>query len=281
MRSGEAFFAAYDAVLAQWPVAVDAVDVSSVYGVTRVHIAGRTDAPPLVVLHGGGATSTVWYANAADLTGTHRIYAPDIICDVGRSVPSDRPVRTRDDLMAWLDAVLQGLSLDSADLCGHSYGGWIALSYALHAPTRVTKLALLDPTECFAGFRPTYLLHALPLLVRPSAQRQRRLLSWETGGRSINTAWLDLIALGAELPRPKIVRARRPASAQLQTLQTPTLVLLGETSKAHDVDKVAAHGRRLLPNAVLEVLPGASHHSIPTYDPAELSRRLSTFLTHR
>jgi hypothetical protein len=100
----------------------------------------------------------------------------------------------------------------------------------------------------------------LPLLARPSAERQRRFLSRETGGRRLNQAWLDLVALGAELPRPKLVRARRPAKARLQAVQTPTLVLLGERSRAHDIDK-------------------ASHHSIPTDNADELNRRVSAFLT--
>jgi pimeloyl-ACP methyl ester carboxylesterase len=56
--------------------------------------------------------------------------------------------------MLWLDAVLDRLGIETTDVCGHSYGGWIGLGYALHAPARVNRLVLLDPTQCFAGFRP-------------------------------------------------------------------------------------------------------------------------------
>jgi pimeloyl-ACP methyl ester carboxylesterase len=278
VRSKEVFSAAYDAVLAQWPVPVEPVDVPSAHGTTRVHVAGPTNAQPLLLIHGGGATSTVWFANVAELTRSRRVYAPDVICDVGRSVPSDRPVRSPDDLMAWLDVVLDDLGVETTDVCGHSYGGWMALAYAMHAPPRVGKLVLLDPTECFAGFRPGYLMHALPVLLRPSAKRQRRFLSWETGERELNKPWLDLVALGAELPRPKIVRPRRPTAAQLEAIQTPTLVLLGEKSKAHRIEKVAARARQRLPNAVTDVLPGASHHSIPTDEADNLNHRVSAFL---
>jgi pimeloyl-ACP methyl ester carboxylesterase len=50
----------------------------------------------------------------------------------------------------------------SADLCGHSYGGWLALRYALHSPQRARRLALLDPAMCFTGTRLSYRLHAVP-----------------------------------------------------------------------------------------------------------------------
>src|SRR5207247_3743127 len=132
------------------------------------------------------------------------------INDVGRSVPDGRPVRSRDDLMAWLDAVRSELGLETAALCGHSYGGWLALSYALHAPERVSHLALLDPTLCFAGMALTYRLHAVPLFARPSAGRLRAFLRWETGGVPLDPTWLELAGLAAEVPRQKTVIPKTP-----------------------------------------------------------------------
>jgi pimeloyl-ACP methyl ester carboxylesterase len=46
--------------------------------------------------------------------------------------------------------VLDGLGVELPELVGHSYGAWIALTYALQRPARVGKLTLLDPTMCFA-----------------------------------------------------------------------------------------------------------------------------------
>ena len=69
------------------------------------------------------------------------------------------PITGRADLMAWLDSCLDGLGVPRADICAHSYGGWIALRYALHAPQRVARLVLLDPTQCLSGQRLTYRLH--------------------------------------------------------------------------------------------------------------------------
>lgn len=159
------------------------------YGTTHVNSCGPAAGPPLVLLAGGRATSVSWYANAAELSRSHRVHAVDLLGDPGRSVPDPRrPLRTVTDLMAWLDAVLDGLGIDRTDLAGHSYGGWIALTYALHAPGRISRLALLDPTRCFAGYRVPYLLHALPMLLRPSARRIRAFLEWETGGLPLDPA---------------------------------------------------------------------------------------------
>jgi pimeloyl-ACP methyl ester carboxylesterase len=278
-EGGEAgYFAAYDAVLAQWPVAVESVGVRSPYGMTHVNVCGPRDGEPLILLHGGGATSTVWFANVERLSLTHRVYAVDTIGDAGRSVAGGRPVKTPADLMDWLDGLFSGLGLDAADLCGHSYGGWLAISYALHAPHRVRRLALLDPTDCFTGLRLSYRLHAVPVFARPGAERMRAFIRWETGGMAVDPAWLELMCLSMEFPSSKIVLPRRPAPDRLRTSAVPTLLLLSERSKAHDIRKVAAAARRLMPHVVTAVLSGASHHSVPSEDAGQLSRSLEEFL---
>jgi pimeloyl-ACP methyl ester carboxylesterase len=270
-----AFLAAYDAVLAQWPVPVRAVDVASAYGTTRVNVCGPEDGHPLVLLHADGATSTVWFANVADLARRHRVFAID---SAGRSRHDGAPFRRLDDLMAWLDAMFVGLDLGRAALVGHSYGGWTALNYALRAPERVRKLALLDPTECFAGLRLTYRLRAVPLFVRPSARRMREFISWETGGIPIDPAWLRVTALEAERPRSRIVMPRRPPAERLAGFAVPTLVVLAENSRSHDIHQVQANARRLLPDVVTTTLAGQTHHTIPTHNAEALNRVLLEFL---
>jgi pimeloyl-ACP methyl ester carboxylesterase len=88
------FFAAYDAMLREWPAGVGAVDIPTPNGLTRVQTLGKDSAPPLLLLHGGGATSTVWHSVAGSLARTRRVYAVDQIGDAGRSVvqraPGDR-----------------------------------------------------------------------------------------------------------------------------------------------------------------------------------------------
>jgi pimeloyl-ACP methyl ester carboxylesterase len=272
------FSAAYDAVLRRWPVPVRSVDVPSPYGSTRVQVCGPEDGVPLVLLPGGGATSVVWFGSVAELARGHRVHAVDLIGDVGRSVHDGLPLRGAGDMAAWLDAVLDGLGLDSAHVCGHSYGAWIALVHALHAPHRVGRLALLEPVGCFAGMSPRYFAHALPMLLKPSAGRVLAFHRWETGGAPEDPVWQEFLAATATARRSKVVAMRRPRTEDLRACTVPSLVLLAERSRAHDVRRVAAAARRLLPEARVAVVPGASHHSMPTERPAELNRLLTGFL---
>jgi pimeloyl-ACP methyl ester carboxylesterase len=269
------FHAAYDAVLARWPVQVEAVDVPSPFGTTHVNISGPTTAQPLVLLPGGGATSTVWFANIEALSRAHRVYALDIPGDAGLSIVNGRSLQGGADLAAWLDSVFQHFELTDAHMGGHSYGAAIALNYAAGSQ-RVRRLVLLDPTNCFTGMRPNYLLHAAGLLVRPTPLRERAFLRWETGGLPLDPTWLDLAATAApEFPVRGVAKPGRP---QLDHLRRPTLLLLAANSRAHDIHRVATNARRSLPHAVAQVLDGMTHHSMPMHDAPRLNTAITTFL---
>ncbi len=271
--SAAAFAAAYDAVLAQWPVPVDALDVPTAYGTTRVHVCGTPDGTPLVLLHGGGATSTAWFANVAELGKHHRIHAVDLLGDAGRSVADGKAIGGVGDLMAWQDELFDHLGVENAHLCGHSYGAWIALHYAIHSP-RVHSLALLDPTGCFTRWNPRYLLRALPMLLRPTPRRTRDFLLWEAGGTGIDPALLELQARGAEFKTAKVITRPNPDPSRLTV---PMLVLAAGKSKAHNPDRLIAQARRLVPDVQTAVLPGVGHHALPTENAARLNEILADF----
>ncbi|BDM72262.1 carboxylesterase [Streptomyces nigrescens] len=274
-----AFPAAYAQAMARWPGTVERLDLPSEFGTTRVHACGPADGPPLVLLHGGGTTSAVWYALAPALAGTHRVHAVDQMGTPGLSVPGGRPVRRPADLMAWLDGVLDGLGLTSATLLGHSYGGWVALSYAARAPRRVDRLVLLDPTGCFAPFRPSYLARAVPLFVRPGERSTRRFLAWETGGAPPAPELVRLMGVGAVAFRgAKVVTGPRPDLSGPAAAGLPVLVLLAGRSRAHDLRRVAAGAERALPGARIETVAGATHHSLPENTDGEPARRVLSFL---
>ncbi|GGV73010.1 carboxylesterase [Streptomyces longisporoflavus] len=273
--SESAFDEAYDELRARWPAGTEARDVATSYGPARVYAYGPADGRPLVLLPGGSATGLVWFANAPALGERYRVYAVDLLGDAGRTRRQGAVLKHTADLMAWLDALLDNLGLARTHLCGHSYGAWMASAYALHAPQRINRLALIDPTRVFTGLRPHYLLHALPTLIRPSQDRARAFLSWETGGAPLDETWQRLYASAATAPDRKIITGRRPRTTGLHM---PVLVLLAEHSRALHAAKAAAWARRKLPQAEVHILPGATHHSLPSTAPDELNERLLDFL---
>ena len=147
---GEAtYLAAYDAALKLWPVPYDEIDIPTGLGRRTWSSAVRRMRPPLVLLHGYMATSTMWSPNIVDFSKDYRVYAIDTMGQPSKSIPGE-PIRDAADYVAWLTATLDGLHLDRISLVGMSYGGWLALTYAVAAPERVQKLVLLSA----GGFLP-------------------------------------------------------------------------------------------------------------------------------
>jgi pimeloyl-ACP methyl ester carboxylesterase len=270
------FARAYADAVARWPVPVTEQQAATDYGATHLLTCGR--GPAVLLLPGGGATATAWAGVAGALAAGRRVVAADPVGQPGLSTAGERPVKTLADLTGWLDQVVASLDVERLTLAGHSYGAWMALRYALHAPGRVDRLVLLDPATCFAPLSLRYRLRAVPLAVRPNAARVRQFLAWETRGRPLDPAWLAVAAAGADLGRPKIVLPRCPRPAELAGLRVPALVLMAGGSQAHDPGRVASRARALLPRASIVTVTGATHHTMPTQDVSRLAWPIQDFL---
>ena len=105
------------------------------------------EGPPVVLLHGLGATNTSFLPTFVDLARDHRVIAPDL----PGFGDSDKPVRSYDAAFfaGWLLGFLDALGLKRVDLIGNSMGGRVALETALRAPDRVDHVALLAPSPAF------------------------------------------------------------------------------------------------------------------------------------
>ncbi|MBY4127856.1 alpha/beta hydrolase [Rhodococcus fascians] len=271
----DGFAAAYDRVLRKWPANTQAIDVNTVHGTTRINACGPVDSPPLVLLPGAGATSTVWFANVGALSQHYRIFAIDLMGDVGRTVPGEQAIESVGELLNWVSAVLDELGLPTAALCGHSYGAMIALAYALRHQDRVDALTLLDPNSCFGPMSPRYLVHALPILLSRSEKRQRKFIRWETDGAQLDPDWLDVLALGAaHAPTTKTIVPKRPKPAAFENFGVPTTVVLAGKGKVHRAARIETAVHAVLPTARTVILDGATHHTLPMLPAAEVNETL-------
>lgn len=268
-----AYLAKYDALLGRWPVDVESLDLRGRYGTTHVNACGPADAPAIVLMHGGRATSTVWYGVVGTLARTHRVYAIDAIGDSGRSVDDGEPLVGRAGLMHWLDETLDRLGVGATAIVGHSFGAWKSMQYALHAPDRVSRLALLDPTDCLSPTPLRYKLRAIPLFAGRAPDRWRRFFCWETQGHPVDAEFLDLWASSIKVtwqPGAKLTLPKRPSRAAIAGFRTPTLVVVAGRSKQNQPKQLErlAHN---LPDVRVLTLPRATHFTLPQEYPAEIS----------
>jgi pimeloyl-ACP methyl ester carboxylesterase len=244
-----------------------------------VYASGPADATPILLFHAYQATSAEWLPLAALLSSDRRVYAVDMMGDAGHSVPGSRSVSTPDDLVAYLDTVLDGLGLTSAELGGHSFGAWIVLTYAINRPSRVDKLTLLDPTMAFSPLLPHYVIRALPALYKPSSAHRVSLIRWETRKAELDPKWLQATGLGVDaFSGMPSVPTKIPSTAVRSAMDRPTLVILAAKGRVHNVRRIAAKVNRL-PNALVTALPKATHYGITFTHAGEIAELMRKPLT--
>jgi pimeloyl-ACP methyl ester carboxylesterase len=100
------------------------------------------DGEWLVLLHGLASQAHIWDLVAPMLTDSFRVIAID---QRGHGL-SDKPDSGYDwaTVTSDLDAILDALKIERAVLAGHSWGGNVAVQYAVDQPDRVSGLILID-----------------------------------------------------------------------------------------------------------------------------------------
>jgi pimeloyl-ACP methyl ester carboxylesterase len=245
----------------------------------RLHVQEIGDGPPVVLLHGlfiGSLAS--WYFTAAPtLARHHRVHLYDLRGH-GRSerAPSGYDLGT---LAADLAAVTADLGPGPIDLVGHSYGGLIALRYALDHQERVRRLVVVEsplPPSRFADLGellgaspqsaaraaanpeevPREMVNALPDSLRSalagSPRQAQRLL------RSLHFLAVTSTLLDDLRAEPGI------SDDQLAALKRRVLCVYGDRSACLGVGRRLA---RVLPDVELVILKGGHYLHLDAREP--------------
>ena len=159
------------------------------------------------------------------------------------------PTRGLDDFVDQVEAVLDSRDLARATICGVSFGGLVALTFAARRPDRTSALVLVSPPGPTFHLRPRHRVYVrLPRLLGPIflAEMPRRLraeIALAIPDRAERRRFvLGQIATFARAPfsfSRMAARARliglHDLSADCARILAPTLVVSGEASLDHVV----------------------------------------------
>ncbi|MEV7871933.1 alpha/beta fold hydrolase [Streptomyces sp. NPDC088124] len=258
------YFAACDALYAMGAPALAETDVETSFGTTHVYRYGPADPAaasrtPVVLVHGAGSCSAMWYPNTAALAAERPVYAIDTPGDPGRSVQRE-PIHQPERAAQWLDETLAGLGLDRVHLVGSSYGGWLALNQAHRGPGRLASATLLDPgglekvgLRFFAWIFVSLFATSAPKRLRP------RLAAWLEQPVLVVPELRTMVRAST-----RAYRVRRPAPLpltedELRTIRTPLYLVLGKRSLILHPRRQAERVPRLIPGARADIITGTGH----------------------
>ena len=219
----------------------------------EIHGESNNTKPPLVLLHGGGSTiDTSFGAILPRLAANRRVIAFDQQGHGRTGDIADRPFSFKQSAEDTV-ALLRHLKIDRADLFGFSNGGMITLQIGISHPNVVRKLIVESamysrhacPPEFWSWFQNAR-LEMMPQELRDTyrsvAPQPENLQSFFDKG----------------VERMRNFQGWSPA--QIQSIQAPTLVLMGDRDVASPEHGVSMY--RLIPYSQLCILPGTDHGTI-------------------
>ena len=240
----------------------------------KVHYVVSGCGPPLLLLHGLGASAVTWRDNVDPLSHAFRVYALDL---PGHG-ESDKPVIDYDSnsILQFLVLIIDKLGMDKPSIIGNSVGGALALMIALRHPDKVSKLVLVNSASLGRDLNFFLRLVSIPLLGkfldRPNMNGTEIMLNKIFHDRSFVTHDLVTeISRSRSLPGAKEavlkvirnsvnlmgVRKEYILLDQLKSLETPLMVVWGTQDKILPVSH-AHHALKKAPNAKHST---TTHHS--------------------
>jgi pimeloyl-ACP methyl ester carboxylesterase len=197
----------------------------------------------------------------ADYSRYYRVYAVDLLGEVGKSAPN-RPAWDSPAYAEWLEDVLNGLHVETAILVGISQGAWTALKFAVYQPERVGKLVLITPGGILPD-RMSFLFRALfySFTGRWGIRQMNRLLYAD---QPVPEGVEDITALIMKHFKSRIGVLPLFSDAELGRLTMPILLLGGAKDALRDNPKIAARLRGFVPDLTVSIVSGGGHALLNT-----------------
>ncbi len=250
-------------------------------GTTIAYTDQGKGSETLIFIHGLGSYLPAWNKNIEDLSQNYRTIAIDLP-GYGKSSKENIQV----GMAAYAQTVLQlmdKLKIKQATLVGHSMGGQIAITTALQAPDRVSKLVLAAP----AGLE-TFTEQQKQLFKMTVTPESVQNTSSDKAAANIKINFYQMPADAQFMVDDRLQIANspdfgnyskavaasvaamvdEPVHDKLTQLQTPTLIIFGEQdalipnkylNPTLTTQAVAAIGKEKIKNSEVVLLPEAGH----------------------
>ena len=234
---------------------------------TRLHYEVGGSGDPLVLIHGFSLDLCMWDDQLKPFAHHYQVIRYDMRGYGQSALPTTASYAPADDLMA----LLRHLGLTHAHILGLSLGGAVAIDFALAYPEATDTLIVVD-----GGLR------GFPRKESGTMWSQVQSTAMTAGIEAAKHDWLNAPLFAPALENPQVaLRLKQmvtdysgwhwvnnetrlpsdtPPSEQLDRINLPTLILVGERDLA-DFQAMAELMVQRIPNATKVVMSGVGHMS--------------------
>ena len=255
-------WALYDEQLKRIDAAYVDKYVSTSFGKTHITETGNMRGVPLLVFHGGNATSAYNLLACGFLFALFHIYAVDTIGHPGKSAETVLSAKNY-DYGKWASEVISAIGYDSIRCFGGSYGAGIIAKTMCVAPDKIEKAVLYVP----AGIKNAPAINSISMMIP-------MLLYWLTHKES----WLKKCLLPMAIAEGNItedlyrtakcsidscrIKAGMPSNVPqryIEQCKAPTLVMAAEKDCLFPAKQVIPRAQNVITNCTAYLLSGRGH----------------------
>jgi len=246
----------------------------------QIHVKDHGKGTPIVFLHYWGGSSRTWDDVIAALSGDYRTIAPDLRGWGDSDAPATGYALA--DFANDAQQMIDALDLQQYVLVGHSMGGKIAQLLASRRPRGLAGLVLVAPSP------------PVPLRLPPEVRvaMEGAYVSRESvgmaieqmlAGKTLSPKHREQVIEDSLRGAPQAKAAWPKATSleditrEVSAISVPTIVIAGEIDRIDSIATLKAELLPLVPQAVLQVVPGTGHLS-PLESPLEVAGLIGRFV---
>lgn len=257
----------YDEQLNRLNVSYKDVYIQTSFGTTHIIETGSLEKEPLLVFHGGNAT-TAYNLLACDfLLNDFHIYAVDTIGHPGKSAETCLSAFGY-KYGKWAGEVIDKLGFESMDLFGGSFGAGIIAKTMCEVPDKVRRVVLYVPSGIKNAPPIKSVSMMFPMIMYWITKKDKWLkkciLPMAISEENITDDIYQTAKLSIDYAKVKTAMPSNVDEKRMKKCKAPTLVMAAEKDCLFPGEGVIERAERIIPNCQTYLLKDRGHMNVLT-----------------
>lgn len=254
----------YDRQLKRFSIKYSDLWVNTTFGKTYLIVTGNTSGTPLLVFHGGNATTAYNLLACEFLAKDFYIFAVDTIGHPGKSDEVCLSANNY-DYGKWASEVISELGYESIRCFGGSYGAGIIAKTMCVAPGKIKRAVLYVPSgiKNAPAIKSVSMMFPMVLywMTRKDKWLKKCMLPMAVTEENITMDIYETAKYSIDFCKIKAGMPSNVKDEDMQKCTAPTLVMASEKDCLFPAERVIPQAKKIIPNCTTYLLTDRGHMS--------------------
>ncbi len=252
----------YDRQLERLKVPYRDIYVETSFGRTHLIETGAAEGEPLLVFHGGNATTAYNLLTCDFLFKDFHIYAVDSIGHPGKSAETSLSA-VNYDYGKWTGEVIDALGYDRISLFGGSFGGGIIAKTMCEVPEKIKRVVIYIPSGIKNGFQLKNARMMYPMIMYWITGKdewlKKTMMPMAITEDNITADIYATAKLSIDNVKVKTVMPTNVEASRMAKCKAPTLVMAAEKDCLFPGTGVIKRAEKIISNCKTYLIEGRGH----------------------